>query len=207
MMRAWRRLQQKLEVALPLSIAIFAAILAINDLLSGKYGSDEIKLSNLRNNSLQWYQAKGIKGTIVEGQIDLLKVMIKSGSIAPDKRADMEELMRQMQLKLDRYDGEKREILVGSHNVPADQWVQELDGKMGQVTGAKEYENEIEKLGDAGDYFDFASMLFQLCLVTGAVGILVTQTSMKWTFFKTTAFTGIVGIVLSLQGLWLALHA
>ncbi|MCX6130203.1 MAG: DUF4337 domain-containing protein, partial [Proteobacteria bacterium] len=205
--RSWRRLQQKLEVALPLSIAIFAAVLAINDLLSGKYGSDEIKLSNLRNNSLQWYQAKGIKGTIVEGQIDLLKVMIKSGSIAPDKRADMEELMRQMQLKLDRYDGEKREILVGSHNVPADQWVQELDGKMGQVTGAKEYENEIEKLGDAGDYFDFASMLFQLCLVTGAVGILVTQTSMKWTFFKTTAFTGIVGIVLSLQGLWLALHA
>ena len=205
MLRFFEQLQQKLELALPLSIAIFAAALGINDLLSGNYGADEIKLSNLRNNSLQWYQSKGIKGTIVEGQADLVKVLIKSGSIAPDKRGHMAELLRQLQSKDNRYDSEKREILMGSRQIPAEQWTQEVDGKLGQLVGAKEYEQQIDQLAGAGDGFDLASMLFQLCLVTGAVGIVVPQASMKWAFFQATVCIGLVGIILGGQGLYRAL--
>jgi hypothetical protein len=205
MLRFFEQLQQKLELALPLSIAIFAAALGINDLLSGNYGADEIKLSNLRNNSLQWYQSKGIKGTIVEGQADLVKVLIKSGSTAPDKRGHMAELLRQLQSKVNRYDSEKREILMGSRQIPAEQWTQEVDGKLGQLVGAKEYEQQIDQLAGAGDCFDLASMLFQLCLVTGAVGIVVPQASMKWAFFQATVCIGLVGIILGGQGLYRAL--
>ncbi|HYX34882.1 MAG TPA: DUF4337 family protein [Oligoflexus sp.] len=203
-MKSWVRLKSKLEVAMPLSIAIFAAVLAINDLFAGKYGSDEIKLSNMRNNSYQWYQSKGIKSTIVEGQVDLLQVLLASGSIAADKNEDMQKLVGQLQGKVRKYEKEKTEILVGSRQLPQDLWVQPTDGKLGLIVGAKEYDGYLESLDSAGNFFDIASMLFQLCLVTGSVGIMISRPTMKWNFFQVTVFAGIVGIFLSLSGIWTA---
>ncbi len=204
LMKSWMRLKQHLEVAMPLTIAIFAAILAINDLFAGKYGSDEITISNMRNNSYQWYQSKGIKSTIVEGQVDLLQVLLGSGSIAADKREDMQKLVSQLQAKVRKYEKEKTEILMGSRQIPEDQWIQPTDGKLGLIVGAKEYDAYMEILGSAGNYFDIASMLFQLCLVTGSVGIIISRPTMKWTFFQLTMFTGVVGIFLSVSGIWVA---
>jgi hypothetical protein len=203
-MKSWMRLKSNLEVAMPLTIAIFAAILAINDLFAGKYGSDEIKVSNMRNNSYQWYQSKGIKSTIVEGQVDLLQVLLGSGSIAADKREDMEKLVGQLQSKVRKYEKEKTEILLGSKQLPEDQWIQPTDGKLGLIVGAKEFDTYLESLDSAGNFFDIASMLFQLCLVTGSVGIIITRPAMKWTFFQVTLFTGLTGIFLSAGGIWLA---
>ncbi|MDQ3234382.1 MAG: DUF4337 domain-containing protein, partial [Pseudobdellovibrionaceae bacterium] len=176
----------------------------INDLFAGKYGSDEIKLSNMRNNSYQWYQSKGIKSTIVEGQVDLLQVLLASGSIAADKNEDMQKLVGQLQGKVRKYEKEKTEILVGSRQLTQDQWVQPTDGKLGLIVGAKEYDGYLESLDSAGNFFDIASMLFQLCLVTGSVGIMISRPTMKWNFFQVTVFAGIVGIFLSLSGLWTA---
>lgn len=198
------RLKENLELALPLTIAIFAAVLAINDLFAGKYGADEIKVSNLRNNSYQWYQSKGIKSTIVEGQVDMLQVLLGSGSIAADKREDMQRLVTQLKDKVRKYEKEKTEILMGSKQLNADQWVQPTDGKLGLIVGAKEYDAFLEALDGAGNYFDIASMLFQLCLVTGSVGLIISRPHMKWTFFRVTISTGLVGIFLSINGLWLA---
>jgi hypothetical protein len=204
LMKSWSRLKLHLEVALPLTIAIFAAVLAINDLFAGKYGSDEIKVSNMRNNSYQWYQSKGIKSTIVEGQVDLLQVLLGSGSIAADKREDMEKLVGQLQAKVRKYEKEKTEILLGSKNLPEDQWIQPTDGRLGLIVGAKEYDTFLESLDGAGNFFDIASMLFQLCLVTGSVGIIISRPSMKWAFFQVTIFTGLVGLCLSGGGIWVA---
>jgi hypothetical protein len=204
LMKSWMRLKYHLEVAMPLTIAIFAAVLAINDLFAGKYGSDEIKVSNMRNNSYQWYQSKGIKSTIVEGQVDLLQVLLGSGSIAADKREDMQKLVGQLQAKVRKYEKEKTEILVGSRQIPQDQWIQPTDGKLGLIVGAKEYDGFLESLDSAGNFFDIASMLFQLCLVTGSVGIIISRPAMKWAFFQVTVFTGAVGLFLSASGLWLA---
>lgn len=203
-MKSWMRLKYNLEIAMPLTIAIFAAILAINDLFAGKYGSDEIKVSNMRNNSYQWYQSKGIKSTIVEGQVDLLQVLLASGSIATDKHADMQKLVEQLQAKVRKYEKEKTEILMGSKQLPEDQWIQPTDGRLGLIVGAKEYDGVLEALGGAGNFFDIASMLFQLCLVTGSVGIIISRPGIKWTFFQVTVFTGLIGIFLSSGGLWLA---
>lgn len=203
-MKFWMRLRFHLEVAMPLTIAIFAAVLAINDLFAGKYGSDEIKVSNMRNNSYQWYQSKGIKSTIVEGQVDLLQVLLGSGSIAADKREDMQKLVEQLQAKVRKYEKEKTEILMGSRQLPEDQWIQPTDGKLGLIVGAKEYDGYLESLDSAGNFFDIASMLFQLCLVTGSVGIIISRPGMKWAFFQLTVFTGVVGLFLSAGGLWVA---
>lgn len=203
-MKSWMRLKYHLEVAMPLTIAVFAAVLAINDLFAGKYGSDEIKVSNMRNNSYQWYQSKGIKSTIVEGQVDLLQVLLGSGSIAADKREDMQKLVGQLQAKVQKYEKEKTEILMGSRQIPQDQWIQPTDGKLGQIVGAKEYDGNLESLDSAGNFFDIASMLFQLCIVTGSVGIIISRLGMKWAFFQVTVFTGVVGLFLSAGGLWVA---
>ncbi|WP_176736798.1 DUF4337 domain-containing protein [Oligoflexus tunisiensis] len=203
-MKSWTRLKFHLEVAMPLTIAIFAAVLAINDLFAGKYGSDEIKISNMRNNSYQWYQSKGIKSTIVEGQVDLLQVLLGSGSIAADKREDMEKLVAQLQAKVRKYEKEKTEILVGSKQLPEDQWIQPTDGRLGLIIGAKEYDGFLEAFDSAGNFFDIASMLFQLCLVTGSVGLIINRPAMKWTFFQVTIVTGLVGLFLSGGGIWVA---
>jgi hypothetical protein len=204
LMKSWMRLKYHLEVAMPLTIAIFAAVLAINDLFAGKYGSDEIKVSNMRNNSYQWYQSKGIKSTIVEGQVDLLQVLLGSGSIAAEKREDMQKLVGQLQAKVRKYEKEKTEILMGSRQIPEDQWIQPTDGKLGQIVGAKEYDGYLESLDSAGNFFDIASMLFQLCLVTGSVGIIISRPGMKWAFFQVTVFTGVVGLFLSAGGILVA---
>jgi len=204
LMKSLMRLKYNLEIAMPLTIAIFAAVLAINDLFAGKYGSDAIKVSNMRNNSYQWYQSKGIKSTIVEGQVDLLQVLLSSGSIATEKREDMQNLVDQLQNKVRKYEKEKTEILVGSKQLPEDQWIQPTDGKLGLIIGAKEYDGYLETLDGAGNFFDVASMLFQLCLVTGSVGIIISRPAMKWIFFQLTVFAGLVGIFLSGSGIWVA---
>ncbi len=205
MFAQWSKLKQRLEIAFPLAIAIFAALLALNDLLGGKYGDDEIKLSNARNNSYQWYQAKGIKGTILEGQIELIDVLKASGSLAVDKVPVMDELKAGLTKKIKRYDQEKKEILVGSSQLKAEEWMQEVDGKLGQVIGGKEYDAYLLTLGDAGNQFDLASMLYQLCMVLGAVGIVVHRESIKWTFFHLTLSTGVTGALFSAYGLWIAI--
>lgn len=204
MSKTWRRLQEQLEFAFPLTIAIVAAVLAINDLFGGKYASDEIKLTNDRNSSYQWYQSKGIKETILEGQSDLLKTLIKSGSIVPEQRQAIEESLAQTEQKLRRYKKEKHEILLGSRALPREEWVQDIDGQFGKVVGAKEYESFILRLGDAGDFFDLATMLFQLSLVIGAVGIMMRRDSLRWAFFRLMLSGTLVGLTLSGLAIWMA---
>jgi hypothetical protein len=198
-------LKAKLEIAFPLTIAIFAAVLALNDLFSGKYGSDEIKLSNERNNSYQWYQSKGIKSTIVEGQLDLLQILVKTGSIEAAKREGIDQMIRELSTQVDRYDREKKEILLGSSQLKPEEWIQDIDGQLGKVIGGKEYDSHLITLGEAASYFDLAAMLFQICLVIGAIGIMMNQANLKWIFFNSTLATGVTGSILSLKGILIAL--
>lgn len=206
MTKTWRRLQEQLEFAFPLCIAILAAILAINDLFGGKYASDEIKLTNDRNSSYQWYQSKGIKESILEGQADLLRSLIQAGSIAPGQRQGVEQSLAATEAKLKRYKKEKKEILLGSKALSQEDWVQDINGQLGKVIGAKEYETFIERLGSAGDYFDLATMLFQLSLVIGAVGIMMKRESLRWAYFRLMLGGGALGIVLSGFAIYVA-HA
>lgn len=202
--KTWVRLKAKMELAFPLAIAVFAALLSINDLFAGRYGSDELQLSNSRNNAYQWYQAKGIKETMLEGQLELLESLLLSGTIDTKKIDAVEKLVKDSEERIDRYKREKNEILVGSKALPKEKWAQEVDGSLGKVVGAKELDHFLVDLGAAGDLFDIASMLLQICLVIGAIGIILSREDMKWNFLKLTLTAGVSGTLFFSRALWLA---
>ncbi|HVS00290.1 MAG TPA: DUF4337 domain-containing protein, partial [Thermoanaerobaculia bacterium] len=157
------------EVWCGVVIALFAAVLAITDLGAGKYGDDELLAHNEKNGAYLWYQSKGIKETLVEGQRDTLQALVASGSIQPSQLPAVQALIQDLNGRADRYGKEKSEILLGSRTVGQANWVQDVDGEMGKVTGAKQWETRSSTLGAAGDTFDYSTFFLQLCLVLGAI--------------------------------------
>lgn len=183
------------EILCGVTIALFAAILAITDLGAGKFGDDELIAHNEKNNAYFWYQSKGIKETMVEGQRDTLRALVTAGSIKPEQLATVETLMASLDKKIARYGKDKQEILLGSKAVGQANWSQEVDGKMGQVTGGKEWETKAAALGEAGDQFDYATLFLQIALVIGAISLVVQGTGMRRAFFLAMIILGIIGSV------------
>ena len=98
-----------------------------------------------------------------------------------------------------RYDKEKTEILLGSEKVGKDNWVQSVDGKMGQVLGAKQWEDKAALLGSVGDVFDLSTLFLQLCMVIGAVSLVLKDDRLKWTFFTIMIVLGTAGCIISVN--------
>lgn len=180
------------------TLAIFAALLAINDLGGGKYGDDELQMSNEKTSAYLWYQAKGIKESLVEGQRDLLKILLDSETISQAQRPAMGEHLNLLDQQMQRYKKEKKEILLGSAKVGRENWAQDISGELGKVTGAKEIEERLEVLGAAGDRFDLANLFLQLGLVLGAIGILMRGEQAKKAFYMLLLASGTTGLVFSL---------
>src|SRR5262245_11286417 len=174
-------------------IALFAAMLAITDLGAGKYGDDELISHNEKNGAYLWYQSKGIKETLVEGQRDTLQALVSAGSIQPDQLPAVQGLIGKLESKIERYGKEKKEILIGSASGGKDNWAQGVDGEMGKVTGAKEWEAKADALGGVGDVFDYATFFLQLCLVFGAISLVIQREVMQRAFFWGMILLGVVG--------------
>lgn len=196
--------KKRYEAIFGLVISLFAAVLALNELASGKYGDDELQLTSERTSAYLWYQSKGIKSTLVEGQRDLLRALVEGGAVAPEKAETMTRQSKSLDAKIDRYDKEKDEILLGSEAVGKANWRQEIDGELGKVVGVKPIEVKLEKLGKAGDRFDLATLFLQLGLVLGAIGILMSQEHMKRIFLGGLVGMGVAGTVCSAMALRLA---
>lgn len=189
------------------TLSIFAAVLSVNDLGAGKYGDDEIQLVNEKSGAYQWYQSKGIKESLAEGQRDLLKALTVSNTIDPTHAAGVQAMAQDLDKQIKRYKAEKKEILLGSEAVGKGNWVQDIDGKLGQVPGAKAIEGKLAKLGEAGDRFDLATLFLQLSIVMGAVGIIVKKDNVKTAFFGAMTVLGLVGTGVSVLAYRLALSA
>jgi hypothetical protein len=181
------------EVLCGLTLAILAAILAITDIGGGRFGDDEIIAHNQKTNSFNWYQAKAVKESLIEGQRDMLKVMMDSGAIPAKAQDQMAVLMSTLNKEIDRYKKEKAELLRGSASVGESAWVVEQDGKLGQVKGALEWEQEAKKLGAAGDTFDLAVLFLQICLVMGAISLILKGERMRNFFYATMVGLGGLG--------------
>jgi len=188
-----------------LTLAVLAAVLAVVDLGAGKFGEDELIAHSEKAGAYLWYQSKGIKETLAEGQRDMLKALVLSGTIAPDKTAAVEALAAAVEKDADRYGKEKKEILLGSAKVGKENWVQDIGGEMGKVIGAKEWEAKSEGLNGAGDVFDTATLFLQLCLVVGAISLLMKQPKLRWGFFAAMVVMGLVGTVYGVQAYRIAL--
>lgn len=193
-------MESRYEFLFGLTLALFAALLAINDLGAGKYGDDELQLSNEKTSAYLWYQAKGIKESLTEGQKDLLEVLLDSESIRAEQRDSLTRLVQDLGTQVGRYKKEKKEILMGSAYVGEENWVQDVAGQLGKVVGAKEIEDRLAVLGAAGERFDLANLFLQLSLVLGAIGILMRQQRAKVAFFALMTTSGVTGVVWSALG-------
>ncbi len=196
--------KRKYEMVFGGVIALFAAILALNELASGKYGDDELQLNSEKTSAYLWYQSKGIKSTLVEGQRDLLRAMIEGGAVGPDKAPALQKQVAALDQKIGRYEKEKDEILRGSAAVGKDNWRQEVGGELGKVVGVTAIEARLDQLGRAGDRFDLATLLFQVGLVLGAIGIIMSQERMKRLFLAGLCFMGVAGTTCWLMALRMA---
>ena len=183
------------EMLCGLTLAVLAAVLAINELGAGKYGDDEIIAHNQKANAFDWYQAKGIKQSLVEGQRDILRILLESRVIPAESEGRMGTLMATLDKEIGRYRKERKEILLGSAAVGQENWVLEEDGKLGQVKGAREWEAEAKALGAVGDTFDIATFFLQICLVMGAISLILKGERMRNTFYGLMVLLGAVGTV------------
>ncbi len=192
------------EVICGVLIALFAAVLSITDLGAGKYGDDELIAHNEKSGAYLWYQSKGIKETLVEGQRDTLQALVAADAIRPEQRPAVEALVQKLDTKVERYGKEKKEILLGSSTVGREGWVQDVAGEMGKVTGANEWQAKADALGASGDFFDYSTFFLQLCLVFGAISLVIQGSGLRRTFFWIMNGLGIVGIAISAYAFHLA---
>ncbi len=199
--------ENSFEIKCGVLIAVFAAVMAVTDMFAGKYGEDEIKFINEKSSAYMWYQAKSIRETVTEGQRDLLNTLIEGKHVDDVSVVKLKTHSDKLSAKIDKYEKEKKEILLGSNKVGEANWVQDVDGKMGAVIGAKEYEEKIEVLGSAGDRFDLSNLFFQLCLVMGAISLVVKKPSMQKAFFYVMLSLGIIGSVYSALAMKIATSA
>lgn len=195
------------EIKCGIVIAVFAAVMALSDMFAGKYGEDEIKFINEKSSSYMWYQAKSIRETVIEGQRDLINTLVQGKAVSESSKDLLNQHTEKLTKKIDRYEKEKSEILRGSSKVGEANWVQDVDGKLGQVIGAQEYEEKIEILGRAGDQFDISNLFFQLCLVMGAISLVLKKPSLRTTFFYVMIGLGVLGSGFSIMALNIAMKA
>ena len=198
---------RRFETVSGLTLAVFAAVLAVTDLGGGKYGDDEIIGTNERANLYSWYQSKSIKQSLVEQEGHLLQALLDGGVILPASAPAIQERIAKVTAKSDLYDAEKKEILEGSAAVgPAGQ-VLETDGQKGQIFGTKPWEAKLATLGASGDVFDMATLWLQLSLVLGAIALVLQGMAIKRVFYGVTVVMGIVGTVYAFQAFSIATAA
>lgn len=195
---------KRFEFMTALTLAIFAAILAIADLGGGKYGDDEIIGANEKANIYAWYQAKSVRQSLLEGQKDMLQTLVDTNSIKQDQITPIQSLMARIDQDIERYKKEKSELLLGSAAVGKENWAQDIDGELGKVVGAKEWEKKLDILGQAGDKFDMGVLFLQLCLVVGAVSLVLQEDRLKLAFFSAMVLLGVIGVFFSIQAFLMA---
>ena len=173
--------------------AIFAALMAITDLLAGKYDADEIIGTNNKAMAYSWYQSNSIPETLVQGEISLLKSLKEANAIQKSAIIGVDNHLADLAKKSVQYKKEKDEILRGSKTVGQENWVQDVGGEYGRVIGANEIEAQLAILSTAGDRFDIAILLYQVCLVPGAVSLVLRKPSLQTIFFRGMWLLGLIG--------------
>ncbi|MCX6740080.1 MAG: DUF4337 domain-containing protein [Candidatus Parcubacteria bacterium] len=196
-------IQDKFEMIAGIILAIFTAILAIAGLAGDSYSQSILLANTEKADAYDWYNTKGIKQTVTEGQKDVLDSLIATGVVKAESKKEVEAYLNKLQDKINKYSAEKNEILIGSNALDKTQWVQDVDGELGKVTGAKELEAEIAGQEAAGAKMDLANLFLQICLVMGAISLVMQQPKSKWIFLSLAILIGLIGTMFTIWGLLL----
>ena len=186
-------------------IALFAALMAISQMVNGELEEEMMIAHNNVVSYSSWYQSKSIKESLKESELDYLKALIESGIVTGDKIAAIKLKMVNVEKKISKYESEKTEILLGSSEVGEENWVQDIEGKMGKITGVKQWEKLTQTYDYATKKFDYALLFYQICIVLGAVCIIIYDSPVlqKGLIILMIIF-GITGTFLSIYGYTLA---
>ncbi len=185
--------KNKYEILCSVFLSIFAAILAVNNLLANKFGEDEIIAQNQSANAYQWYNSKSIKKTMLENQRNLLSVLLRSETILGENSKIFKQQIILLNKEISRYNKEKKEILLGSKQVGKKNWTQKIDGKLGKIIGAKEWTKKAEALNQQGDYHDISTLLLQISLVLCAIILVLHSDKIKSKLFTIMLLFGGIG--------------
>lgn len=186
-------------------IAFFAALMAISQMVNGELEEEMMIAHNKVVNYSSWYQSKSIKESLKESELNYLHSLLSSNIIAEDKKSAVLSSIEVSKQKIKKYAMEKKEILLGSANVGKENWVQDLDGKMGKIIGVKEWEQLADDYDTATKKFDLGMLFFQISIVLGAVCIIIYDNpKLQKAFITLMIVFGIIGILLSSYGYILA---
>ncbi|HDZ06328.1 hypothetical protein LCGC14_0148540 [marine sediment metagenome] len=186
-------------------IAIFAALMAISQMVNGELEEEMMIAHNNVVSYSNWYQSKSIKESLKEGELDYLKALIESGIVTEGKKSIIEQKIAEVGEKIIKYESEKTEILLGSDHVGKENWVQDIEGEMGIITGVKEWERLTKSYDYATKRFDYALLFFQICIVLGAVCIIIYDNPrLQKGLIVLMIIFGITGASLSIYGYLLA---
>jgi uncharacterized protein YcfL len=120
--------EESFQKTLGLTMAAVATVFSIISWAAGKYSSMQSGAEQKVAYMHDWYNAKGIKQSLAEGQRDLLIALMKSGTIAPDKVETLQVDIDTTNANIARYKKEKKEMTLGSKAVGRENWAQDIDG-------------------------------------------------------------------------------
>lgn len=194
------------EIRLAFMIAVLAAILSVIDIGAGKFGDDELVSVNKKMSAYELYHTKILKETLIEGEKNLLADLVKAGAIVSKDSMVIKNRLSEFDKDLDKIKKQQKEISVGSKKVGKENWSQEdIQGKLGNITGVSEWEKKVDMLGVAGDAFDLSSLFVELSLVIGAMGIISKSKKVKTLFMYLMIFFGSFGTIFGTYAYYLAL--
>ena len=194
----------RLERKIGLTLALFAAVLAVVDLGGGKFGDDEIIGTNEKANLYQWYQSKSIKQSIIEQEVQLLTGLVEAGAVTAQGQGAITKQLAIAKQAVQRYEKEKREILLGSKAVGPKAQVLEVSGANGQIIGTKPWQQKLDTLCLAGDKFDIATLWLQIALVFGAISLILNSEKLKASFYYALVIGSLIGTVFGIQAFQIA---
>jgi hypothetical protein len=186
-------------------IALFAALMAISQMVNGELEEEMMIAHNNVVSYSSWYQSKSIKESLKESELDYLGALVQSGIVPKDNTPVIRQKMADVEEMIVKYEAEKTEILLGSTIVGKENWVQDIEGEMGIITGVKEWEQLTQTYDMATKKFDYALLFFQICIVLGAVCIIIYDNPiLQKSLIVMMIIFGITGTILSIYGYLLA---
>ncbi len=186
-------------------IAFFAALMAIAQMVNGELEEEMMIAHNKVVNYSSWYQSKSIKQSLKESELDYLQALLHTDIVLENKQEHLLIKIEDTKSKVEKYRAEKKEILIGSANIPKEKWIQDLDGEIGAIVGIKEWEQLAVDYDLATKKFDLGMLFFQISIVLGAVCIIIYDNpKLQKTFITLMILFGIVGSILSIYGYILA---
>ncbi len=186
-------------------IAFFAALMAISQMVNGELEEEMMIAHNKVVNYSSWYQSKSIKESLKESELNYLENLLHTGLVSEENQPKIKDAIEATKEKIEKYDLEKTEILIGSSKIGEDQWTQDLDGKLGQIIGVKEWEILADEYDVATKKFDLGMLFFQISIVLGAVCIIIYDNpKLQKAFIILMIIFGAIGILMSSYGYSLA---